>query len=584
MSMSIRRILALSAAATALFAGSSAAAGPFVGHVASSTFPVRVYYVEEVPLATAEHVLALGEQTWQRQVVDMGFTPPTMLDENGDRVTGLWFYLDPGDSYNMAPNHGDNPDTPWTDCVVSKVQIATLSPQTYLDTVVPHEANHALQSADDCRESAFAYEQTTVAVTTLINPSDVLISSYFLPAFQREPHRGVGCTYFFNNALVYYHYGSSLFQVFLEERYGNYDGKLLSSMWKAARQEGTVTSIGGTGLGVLDVPNAPQMWDAMTEVLAPVTLAEAYAEFARWRYFVGDNDDGAHFRDGSKWKGGEVGIAAKHRFDQLPLTTEAPNAVDELGSAYIEVLLADAPPERGLRISFEGASESVWSVDALLVPTTGAAKTETIELDHQGAGQVELHDLKGIERVVLTVASLGDEQYDAEKPSCSSGYSFSYGVEPIDVSIPSAIESIEPNTIQLGTSEYLWISGSGYASGSKVSIGGGGVTVTKVDFLDEGTLGASVVVAPEASPGPRDVVVTNPNEKAVTLSGGLTLVAADVQSDAGVDDAGNEETPAADGGDEGCGACVVSGGGRAGTGWVGLVLLAFVRMRRRRSE
>ena len=564
--MPIRRILALSAASVALLLGASASAEPtFAGFVESETLPVRVYYVDGIPEATIDRVLSLAEQTWQQQVVEMGFTPPTALDEKGGRVSGLWIHLDPNAPYDTAAMDGDNPDTPWTDCTVH-VQLATLSSSSYLDMLVPHESNHALEMADDCGESNFAFEQTTVAVTTLLDPSDTLFSSYFLPAFQLEPQHGLACTFFYSQDLAYYHYGSSLFQVFLEERYGNEDGKLLAQAWKAARQDGTVENIGPMG-PVMSVQNDPDLLDALGTVLAPVTLAEAYSEFAQWRYFVGDRDDGTHFKHGSQWKGGEVTVAAQHGLETLPLVdAEGPVQVDELGSVYLEFPVSDLPDDRGLQLSFHGAPESAWSVAALLVPLDGAAESRLLDVDDQGAAELDLEELDGVERVVLVVSSLGDGDFDGESPSCSSGYAFSYGAETIDVGIPPTIDGVDPGEVTVGTTEYLWVTGTGFASGATVAVEGGGATVDSVDFIDEGTLGVEVDVASEAVPGARDVIVTHPNGKTATLSGGLRLLDAETGADAGVDAA---PQPSEDAGSDG--GCSMSGQGSVGTAWAGLL-------------
>jgi hypothetical protein len=54
------------------------------------------------------------------------------------------------------------------------------------------------------------------------------------------------------------------------------------------------------------------------------------------------------------------------------------------------------------------------------------------------------------------------------------------------------------------------VSGSGFVKGAKFSIGGGGVTVGSVTFVDAGHLSATVTVASTATAGPRRVTVTNP--------------------------------------------------------------------------
>lgn len=586
--MSIRRALSIIAASCTLSFAMSASAGPPASkYVESDKLPVRVYFDSSVSDASIAKVLALAEEAWETQVEQMGFTPPSVMDEDGKAVQGLWIHLDPNLDYDRGVAEADNPGTSWTDCT-AYVQIVTLSPSSYLETLVPHEANHVLQMADDCGESAFAYEQTTVAVTTLGNPSEFVFTGYALPAFQSAPHEGLACTFFYNAELRYYHYGSSLFQLFLEDRYGDYDGKLLANIWKAARQDGTVTNISMMG-PTMSVPNEPDLLAAIATAIAPVTLQEAYVEFARWRYFVGANDDGAHFRDGASWTGGEVALAGAHAVEDLPLTTvPGQTDVDELGAAYVEVDVTTLPQDHGLRLTFQGGADALWNVDVLLIPKVGSATVQALDVGEDGLLEADLAGLSEYERVVLVMSNLGDGDYDGEVPECASGSTFSYQLENIDVAVPPTIASVDPAEITVGTEEYLWVFGTGFSEGTIVQISGSDIDVSAADFIDDGTLGATVTVGAGAEPGPRDVTVLHPNGKEATLSGALTVKGVEVDAGAGgggQDAGGDPITPEeeTDEGDEGCSCRTVAGSSDVGWAWAGLGVLMLGLRRRRRG-
>jgi hypothetical protein len=54
------------------------------------------------------------------------------------------------------------------------------------------------------------------------------------------------------------------------------------------------------------------------------------------------------------------------------------------------------------------------------------------------------------------------------------------------------------------------VSGSDFVNGARFSIGGGGVTVGSVTFVDAGQMAATVTVASTAAVGSRKLTVTNP--------------------------------------------------------------------------
>jgi MYXO-CTERM domain-containing protein len=546
---------------------SASAEPPWDGYVDSTVYPIRVHYTNSAGLNKANEALGYAEASWQLQIEQMGFASPTTEDATGNRIPGLWIFLDPDSPYDHAEPIGDNPDTSWTDCTM-RVVVASLTPVSHFELVVYHEMNHALQMSADCGEADFAFENTTVAVTTLIWPEDYIFSEYFLPVFQGYPQSGLDCAFWDANR-QYYHYGSSLFQLFLEDYYGDYDGTLMAAIWEAAKQDGTVT-VGGFGV-TMNVPNNPHLLNAIETALAGPTFDEAFVEFARWRYFVGLRDDGEHFTDGALWTGGEVALEADWTLAELPLATEVPtNLPNEYGSVYLTLDLDGIDDEHGVRFAVTADPTLTWNVDVLLLNPDGTADVQTLTLDAENAGEVTLENLVGYESALFIVSNLGDGTHTPDAPDCGNGATFYYDLEQVATSVPPQITSVDPTELLTGADHHVWINGAGFADGAQVSFGSADVQVTGVTFVDEATLSVDLAVAAGATPGPVSVTVTNPNALTDTLPNAVTLVAP------------IEPSPK----DKGCG-CATSTDSAPTGGlllWLLLVGLALHHVRRRRRR
>lgn len=510
----------------------SALSGPawaqpaFDDFVDSEQYPIRMHWPADVDDETAQLALGFAEDAWRAQVVEMGFPAPTTVDDDGNLVPGVFVYLDPDGHYNMSEPVADNPDTSWTDCAV-RMLIASVRDETSLEVTTWHEMSHAVEMAEDCGESAFAYEQTTVAATAMVYPDDDLLAYYFLPVFQDNPHLGLPCTFFADEQLVYFHFGGALFQIFLEERYGRWDGALLASIWRAARQDGTIESVGMYGPS-MDVPNDPDLLDAIATALAPTTVEEAFVEFARWRAFVGARDDGAHFRDGALWEGSEVQIDRTLALADLPVAQYRPHdPPDELGSSYLDLSLTGLEPNRAVRYSFAGGAETRWHIDALLVRPDGTAEVREVPVAPDGTGALELVDLdtQGYDHVTFVADNLGTGTFDGNAPLCDAGSRFTYGLEVVERTAPLALTAVDPSELEVGGSYALTVTGEAFVDGAQASFSGDGITVDRVQVVDAATLAIDLAVREDASLGARDLTVTSPDGAAATLEAAVTLIA-----------------------------------------------------------
>ncbi|MBN2361072.1 MAG: hypothetical protein JXR83_16575 [Deltaproteobacteria bacterium] len=473
-----------------------------VGSVSSTTAPVTIYYSRAEKAEVAAALLPAAEQAWQTQVVQLGFTAPTTIDDDLQPVTGMRFYLVQSNTYaGYARPVADLPDTPQTDCAAITV-IADSYPLSYLATVLDHEFNHTLQMASDCIEGMFAMEMTAVTMQTLLHPSDTFID-YVLPDFQRQPDRAI---YSLDNG-SYFHFGSALFGLFLEQRYGSNDGSLLARIWGQASQPGSVT-ISGNGYVSGSVANEPDLFDAIGSVLGAqgVTLEQALAQFAHDRFFVGSFDDGDHLAGASRWGGAEPRFDSRFTIDQLPQWDAMPAAPpQDTGASYIAIDLAGASEEQRLRFWLAGDPEVNWH--ASLIGRAPEGVTEIpFPVDAEGYGEISIEQPTRFEQVVLLVANLGNGRFDLDRMS-GVARSFFYSVELIDCPQVELLGA-DPAALEPGQRARLRIAADNLPEQAfALQVSGGGVTVVDAVRLSSTEIEATLEIADGAAAGKRDLTI-----------------------------------------------------------------------------
>jgi len=519
--MSRLAMLALGLVVTTAWTSAARAQPATTAYVDSVAHPgLRVLYPDSVSQPDAQAVLDVADAAWDAQITAMGYPAPATVDDTDTVIPGLYIYLDPGAQSNYVQPIGDNPATPRSDCTLYAV-VATLNGAS-MPTTMWHVFNHTMTLSADCGEAFTAGEHTAVAVTALKDPADQLFKQFFLTTFQKNPFHGLHC-YYSTQALAYYHFGGGLFDVFLEDRYGTYDGKLLAKIWTGAEQNGTIT-VAGYDV-TMNVPNHPNIVEATSTALAPVTFADAFGEFAQWRYFVGTRDDGHHFRDGSKWTGAEVALDTSLTMDKLPVLHGSPaNAPNAFGTVYIELALGDLDATQGIRYAFKGDPSVSWRTDVLLVRSDGTADVSPVPLDQTGVGEILLSGTQSYAKAVLVVSNLGAADYNPDAPGCSVGKPFFYDLSIDTTAPPPTVTGVSPAELAVGQSTYVWISGTDFQSGLSAAFSGDGIQVGSLDFVDPTELGLSLSVDPAAALGLRDLTVTNPDTQAGTLPGAVSIV------------------------------------------------------------
>jgi len=426
------RIAAVMAVACLSFAAKRAFAEPDAGVYESETYPIRVFSNDEaLGLAAVEE----AEIAWEQQIVEMGFPQPQRVVD-GEVVEGFDAWMDEDIGTGVLATFdilGDNPNTPASDCPTIGRLNPTYMSEEILTMGIRHLLNHGSLHAVDCIEPQMpAFDMFTDAVEVMNDDDHPYWKSAYLPGFQSMPWKSLDWVATSMPA-GYYMFGSALFALFLEEKYGDADGSFLVSAWARTPQDGTILSQNQEWC-TADVDNEPDFLDGIAAELEArgATMEEALIAFTEWRYFVGADDDGAHFAKGATWDGGEVVLEAALAISDLPVVNaEQENKLGETGAAFIELDLAGADPAQRLAFSFAGNAATRWAAQLLLVPAEGPAVVQTIPLDSDTAGTSGDVDVSAYAKVVLAVTDLGDGVHDPEDAEWTSLYgSFRYSIEP----------------------------------------------------------------------------------------------------------------------------------------------------------
>jgi hypothetical protein len=208
----------------------------------------------------------------------------------------------------------------------------------------------------------------------------------------------------------------------------------------------------------------------------------------------------------------------------LPLVDAAPAKLPQaLATSYVELDLRALEPDKAVVVGVRVDPDLRWSAAVLLFHGDRTADEHPVTLDSAGNGHVRLENLAGHPRLLLAVTNLGTDTHDANDPNCRDGGILLYSLSVVDSRVEPRVEAVDPPTVTTGESAYVWVYGGSFLEGLNAAVGGGGVVVSAVDWIDDATLGLSLVVAADAAPGARDVTVTNPRGEAATLAGALTV-------------------------------------------------------------
>jgi MYXO-CTERM domain-containing protein len=373
----------------------SAAPGAAEELLPSTRFPMVVHH-EPSDLAFASAVLAAAEAAWAFQVLERGMrAPPADAGAFGSDDYDIFVQASPYLAY-VEPLV---PASDRTNGSTSRMVVDRTLPEFALPLVVSHELHHAIQLGVCPFDANFA-ESGAVYVSGTQLPDDATFLSYFIGfnEFQSTPYRSVDWTGALLNG---YEYGSALVWIYLDDATGAPPLEHYTALLQR--------------LGEAPAGGCPHYLDALGET---VDVDAAYGEFARWRYFVGPEDDGQHFAALSMWEASQpdqklqsVMLSADLDLSALPVEAAAPEEPPmRYGATYVRVGLAGIGPDEHIELRFQGDAAVRWSVGVVRVEL-GPTGEEEMAVPEDGQLETQIVS-DGASHLVLVFSNLGDGTHD----------------------------------------------------------------------------------------------------------------------------------------------------------------------------
>lgn len=305
--------------------------------IRSERLPVLVHYYKEVEKETAQQVLAFVEKGWDFHVNQLGMRPAlTDHGECGPDDAFDVFVWKGHRSCQVNVLSGDDA-TAWDDrrgYMVVDAWGPYGGPE--LEETVVHEMAHASQAADDWYEAPHTFEMSAVFADQIY--ANRYIKTYF-DDFQAHPDWALDRDDKYD---TWYMYGSSMYLLYLKDRFFGGQPQFLSRMWLASRNP--------PGAQDDQTLNEPDFADALDDMLREhgSSYVDSVPEFSRWRWYTGDHVDDRHFhhfQNGlENLKAAKLALAAQSEAKPGTITIQE-NAPMMLGTSYIELTGSAATPK-----------------------------------------------------------------------------------------------------------------------------------------------------------------------------------------------------------------------------------------------
>ncbi|MDY7231041.1 hypothetical protein [Hyalangium rubrum] len=303
----------------------------------STKYPVMVHYYREVEKETAQKVLGYIEKGWDYHANQLGMRPAiTDASECGpDDAFDVFVWKGHRGCLVNALSGEDS--TAWDDRRGYMI-VDAWGPYggSELEETVVHEMAHASQAADDWYESPITFEMSAVFTDQVY--ANRYIKTY-LNDFQAHPDWALD---YYDKYETWYMYGSSLYLLYLKDRFFDGQPRFISDIWLASRNP--------PGAQDDQTLNDPDFADAIDGLLSSQgsSYVQTVPEFSRWRWYTGDHVDDRHFRhfkDGlDNLKAAKLTLAAQQEAapGTISITENAPMM---LGTSYIELSAGASTPE-----------------------------------------------------------------------------------------------------------------------------------------------------------------------------------------------------------------------------------------------
>ncbi|WP_338867893.1 hypothetical protein [Myxococcus stipitatus] len=305
--------------------------------VRSERLPVLVHYYKEVERETALQVLAAVEKGWNYHVHQLRMRPALLDGGECGPDDAFDVFVWKGHRSCLVNVLSSDPNTAWDDrrgFMVVDAWGPYGGPE--LEETVVHEMAHASQAADDWFETPITFEMSAVFTDQVY--ANRYIKTY-LNDFQAHPDWALD---YYDDYETWYMYGSSLYLLYLKDRFFDGQPQFLSLMWEGSRNPPSAENDPSL--------NEPDFADALDDLLANKgsSYVDTVPEFSRWRWYTGDHVDDRHFRhfrDGlENLRAAKLALAVdvEARPGTLAVTTDAPMM---LGSSYLSLRKGPGTPD-----------------------------------------------------------------------------------------------------------------------------------------------------------------------------------------------------------------------------------------------
>ncbi|PTL75231.1 hypothetical protein [Vitiosangium sp. GDMCC 1.1324] len=318
--------------------------------IRSTKRPVLVHYYKESEWETARQVLAAVEKGWDYHVNRLGMRPA--IKDSGECGPDDFFdvFVWKGHRSCLVDVLSGDASTPWDDRRGYMI-VDPWGPYggPELEETVVHEMAHASQAADDWYESPITFEMSAVFTDQVY--ADRYIKTYF-DDFQAHPDWALD---YYDDYETWYMYGSSMYLLYLKDRFFGGEPQFISNMWLGSRNP--------PGAQDDQTLNEPDFADALDAMLKDKrsSYVETVPEFSRWRWYTGDHVDDRHFhhfKDGlENLKAAKLTLAAQQEATPGTISIDSKTAPMMLGTSYIELSAGSGTPQT-VYVSLEAPSDA----------------------------------------------------------------------------------------------------------------------------------------------------------------------------------------------------------------------------------
>ena len=297
--------------------------GPETLH--SALHPIAVHFPPELAADAARAIVAL-DLAWDVQVGEMGWPEP-LPDAGLCGSDDLDVFLDTTTGYGYTDSATPDLSTPYDDWSAFIVLDVLAYGGDALEATLVHEFNHVCQAALDWWEPIAYFEMSAQYVEYLVWPMDYMPLEV-VPDFAGHPAWAVDHD---DDYETWFMYGAAEFLLWADASCVAGDPLWLSDVWRAARSEAGPDT---------EVPNEPDLRDAMSQILGEACGLDWWDATARFRAEVWDG------------AGNDTIVAASGGWvDPVHPTTELVDLTDggsaevileaeDTGAVYVEVLVS----------------------------------------------------------------------------------------------------------------------------------------------------------------------------------------------------------------------------------------------------